>query len=117
MPSARPILACLVALSLAVAGLEAAAYSAGFDVASNAMSFWGLVFSLLLAWWVAADARDKPHIYRPYEFGWLVLYSLPIYLPYYLLRTRGAMGLLGLLGFIVLYFLGYFLQIALWLAS
>jgi hypothetical protein len=115
--SASTLLWFLVALSFAVALLQAAVFQAGFDVGDNPLSLWGLVFPLTLAWWVAADSRGRSNIYRPFEFGWLVLYSLPVYLPYYLVRTRGPAGMVGLLGFVALYFLGFLFQLALWFAS
>ncbi len=117
MLSPRPILLCLIALSLFVAMVEAAAYWWGFLVADDALSLWGLVFPILLAWWVVTDSRDKPYIYKPFSFGFLVLYSLPVYLPYYLFRTRGAAGALSLVGFITLYLLGFLLQLGMWVAS
>jgi hypothetical protein len=115
--SASAVLRFLVALSIGVALLQAAAYNSGFDVSDRGLSLWGWVFPITLAWWVALDSRGRPNIYRPFEFGWLVLYALPIYLPYYLFRTRGAAGLAALLGFVVLYILGFLLQLGLSLAS
>jgi hypothetical protein len=117
MLSPRPILICLIALSLFVAAVEVAAYDSDFLVADNALSLWGLIFPILLAWWVVNDSRDKPYIYKPFSFGFLVLYSLPVYLPYYLFRTRGAAGALSLAGFILLYLLGFLLQLGMWAAG
>jgi len=68
---------------------------------------------VLLVLWVDTDSRDYPKIYRPYEYGYLVfLFWLP-YLPYYLWRTRGWVGMLILGGFLVLLMLGYLVQWAL----
>jgi hypothetical protein len=94
--------------------VQAAAYHGGFFLGDRGLTLWNVVFPLTLAWWVSADSRNHPAIYRPFEFGWLVLYALPIYLPYYLVRTRGLAGVGLLLGFIALYCLGTLMQLALW---
>lgn len=104
-------------MSVAVGSIEAAAYHSGFYANARALSLWGFVFPLVLAWWVAADSRGRTDIYRPFEFGWLVLYSLPLYLPYYLFRTRGVVGIVALVGFVLLFNLGLLLQLGLWFAS
>jgi hypothetical protein len=113
----RAVLLFLCALSLQVALLQAITYSLGYELGGYALALWGTLFPLLLAWWVAEDSRGRRGIYRPFEFGWLVYLILPIYLPYYLYRTRGAAGALVLLGFIVLFFLGSLLQFGISLAS
>lgn len=116
-PSPKALLGVLIVLSIAVALIQAAAYQAEFEVGAHALSLWDFVFPLILAWWVAIDSRGRQNVYRPFEFGWLVFYYLPVYLPYYLVRTRGVFGIVGLLGFISLYLLGFLLQLGLWLAS
>ncbi|PYL78792.1 MAG: hypothetical protein DMF21_14380 [Verrucomicrobia bacterium] len=57
---------------------------------------------ILVAMWVDADSRGRPHIYRPYEHGWLIyVYWIP-YVPYYFWRTRGAKGVLEFAGLLCL---------------
>jgi hypothetical protein len=114
---AKHVLALVVVLSLAVAAIEAASFHADLEVRAGALSFWGLVFALLLAWWVVADSGGRPNVYRPFKYGWLVFLALPFYLPYYLLRTRGVVGLVWLLSFALLYTLGFLLQWAIWVAG
>lgn len=59
------------------------------------------VFFLVL--WIDADSKERPYIVRPFDYGlFLYLFWLP-YLPYYLWRTRGAIGLLMLTGFLLLF--------------
>jgi hypothetical protein len=115
--SANAVLYFFVSASVAIGLIEVFAYHFGTDVRRGALALWSQVSALLLAWWVAADSRGRPGIYRPFEFGWLVLVALPIYLPYYLFKTRGVMGLAILLGFLALPSLGFFLQLGLWVAS
>jgi hypothetical protein len=103
-------LLALVVLSLVVGGYEAALFSMGHFVGLPFQATWPLVFLVLLVLWVDQDCRERKNIYRPFEFGFLVfLFWLP-YLPYYLLRTRKAWGLLWLLGFTLLFYSGYWLQ-------
>jgi hypothetical protein len=113
---ATHLLLAIILLASGVAGLELAAHVQDIEVSSRALSLWGIVYSLLLAMWVDADSRGRAAIYRPFEFGWLVLVAAVFYLPYYLLKTRGAMGVLWLAGFIVLPVLGVLLQFAFWMS-
>lgn len=87
----------------------------GLEVSARGVVVWTLVYSLLVAMWVDADSRSRAEIYRPFEFGWLVLVAAVFYLPYYLLKTRGVLGIFWLLGFVVLPILGPLLQWAQWL--
>jgi len=61
-----------------------------------------LGFLWLLGWWLRRDSRLRS-ISGVYDLG-LFLYMLgPFILIYYLLKTRGARGLLVILGFVVAY--------------
>jgi len=68
-----------------------------------------VTLALVIAW-VELDCRERKGIYRPFEFGFLLLLFWPFYLPYYLFRTRRAYATLWLIGFVGLYYLGYLLQ-------
>lgn len=108
--NSRVLLLSLVLLSLLVGGYEAALFSVGRSAALPFRVTWSLIFLVLLVLWVDLDCRERKNIYRPFEFGFLVfLFWLP-YLPYYLLRTRRAWGLLWLLGFALLFYAGNWLQ-------
>lgn len=108
--NSKALLLALGVLSLMVGGYEAALFSIGRSVGVPFQATWTLVFLVLLVLWVDLDCRERKNIYRPFEFGFLVfLFWLP-YLPYYLLRTRRAWGLLWLLGFALLSYSGYWLQ-------
>ena len=62
---------------------------------------WGL--SLLLVWWVEADARETG--YRPcFEYNAFMFFGWPVLLPHYLLRTRGRHGFLLIFYFLALLF-------------
>ena len=108
--SSRAVLITLVLLSVAVGAYEAVLFSFGHVAGQSFHIVWSLVFVLLLIFWLELDCKERKEIYRPFEFGFLLfLFWLP-YLPYYLLRTRHAHGLLWLLGFVLLFYLGYALQ-------
>ena len=74
---------------------------------SHALAFgWPIAFLFLVALWVVEDSKSFPAIYKPFEFGFLVYIVTPLYLSYYLWRTRRFGGLSLLVGFVVLYWLG-----------
>lgn len=112
-PRLRPktlLLAALITLSIGASIYEGVLYWHGLQVRGGAALLWPLVFLVLLVAWVDADSKDYPQIYRPFEYGYLVfLFWLP-YLPYYLWRTRGVVGVFVLGGFIGLFMLGTLVQ-------
>jgi len=105
------LLLVLVGLSVLGAIHQGILYWHDSEDTRNLFSIWQLFFALVLALWVDTDSKDYPQVYRPYEYGYLVLlYWIP-YLPFYLWRTRGpAVGMLMLVGFVGLWFLGYLVQ-------
>jgi len=114
--NSKILLLALAVLSLMVGGYEVVLFSVGRFVGVPFQTVWSLVFLVLLVQWVDLDCRERKNIYRPFEFGFLVfLFWLP-YLPYYLLRTRKAWGLLWLLGFVALFYSGYWLQWVVYMA-
>jgi hypothetical protein len=58
---------------------------------------WKVVFCILLTAWISADSRPRPMIHRPFCRGATVFFALPVYAPYYLIRTRGAAGVLWIM--------------------
>jgi len=70
---------------------------------------WGT--SLLVVWWVQADARQTG--YRPcYEYGAFMFFGWPLLLPHYLLRTRGIRGFSWIGFFFLIFCLPWLLAIA-----
>jgi hypothetical protein len=65
----------------------------------------------LLALWINADSKDHPQVRRSFDFGFLVLMFWLPYLPYYLWRTRGPVGLSMFAGFVALLSMGFFVQL------
>lgn len=64
-----------------------------------------------LAWWVLDDCRRRG-LATPIDYGWLLIYAWPFVLPYHLLKTRGARGLLVLLGMAGLFIASYVVALA-----
>jgi len=62
------------------------------------------VFFLVL--WIDRDSKGRPEIYRPFEYGYLLLFLWLPYLPYYMWRTRRLPGLLAFVGLAALFFAG-----------
>jgi hypothetical protein len=55
-----------------------------------------------LAWWLREDSRRRG-VLSVYCLGFFLYLAWPVVMPYYLLKTRGAKGLLVMLGFVVAY--------------
>jgi hypothetical protein len=61
-----------------------------------------LGFLWVLGWWLRNDSR-KRGIRWVFDMGMFLYVAWPLVLPYYLLKTRGARGLLVTLGFVGAY--------------
>ena len=64
----------------------------------------GLVW--LVGWWLRRDSRPR-NLTSVYDLGMFRYILWPLIMPYYLLKTRGARGLLVVLGFVVAYVGGF----------
>ncbi len=114
---ARIILITIVGLAIFAAGADAALYQRDGVGAERLSLAWAIIFSLLVAMWIEADSRGNPKVYRPYDFAFLMYLVWPLYLPYYLVRTRGTWGLAWLMGFVSLYLLSWAFRRVIWLAA
>jgi polyferredoxin len=59
-------------------------------------------FLWAIGWWLRTDSR-KRGVASIYDLGFFLYIAWPVVLPYYLFKTRGAKGLLLILGFIAVY--------------
>jgi hypothetical protein len=56
----------------------------------------------IIGWWLRTDSR-KRGVMWVYDLGFFLCIAWPLVMPYYLVKTRGAKGLLVILGFIGAY--------------
>jgi hypothetical protein len=60
----------------------------------------GLLWAV--GWWLRTDSRRRG-VLSVYDLGFFLYLAWPIVMPYYLIKTRGAKGLLVMLAFVVAY--------------
>lgn len=112
------LLSVAVAMGVAVAAYQVAAFCQGYEPSADFQRLWGCVWALLLAIWVEEDSRGRPEVDRPSLDLGLFMYLIWIfYLPYYLLRTRGSRGWFWIAGLFALAFLGAILQLLIYAAT
>src|SRR6266404_6387880 len=60
--------------------------------------YW-IGFLWAVGWWLRTDSRRREFA-AVYDLGFFLYIAWPVVMPYYLVKTRGAKGLLLILGFI-----------------
>jgi hypothetical protein len=112
------ILRWTIGISVAVAVYQAVTFYLGLQTSAEFGKVWGYAFTGMLAFWVDEDSKRRPEFDRPsFDIGLFMYLAWLVYLPYYLLKTRGRNGWLWILGFLLLGFLGALLQLAVYAAS
>src|SRR5262245_8323977 len=106
-------------MGVAVAVYRAAALHAGaYEPSQDFERLWSVVFAVLLAAWVDEDSRGRQDVQLPsLDLGMFVFLIWVLYLPWYLLRTRGRQGWLWIAGLFALAFLGPVLQLLFYAAT
>ena len=105
------LIAALIAVSTISALFEGLYYQRGVSSTPATATLASALSAFLIALWIDVDREDHPQVGRSFDYGYLVLIFLLPYLPYYLWRTRGAVGLLMLAGFLSLISLGFLVQL------
>jgi uncharacterized membrane protein len=100
----------LVVISILMALYEFIAYIIEIYPNEYLLKISSTIFLFLLVMWVVEDGRSKTNIYKPYDFGFLILMFWLPYMPYYFLKTRGLIGLVYLVGLLFLLNMGLLLQ-------
>jgi hypothetical protein len=59
-------------------------------------------FLWIIGWWLKRDSR-KQGVSLVFDTGLFLYVAWPVIMPYYLLKTRGAKGLITILGFLGVY--------------
>lgn len=96
--------ASLVYLTVAITHFAQGIYlGAYFEPPAGFVFLDWVLFIWVIGWWVLADSR-KRGAELTYDTGLFLVIAWPIFMPYYLLKTRGAKGLLIILTFIAVYF-------------
>ena len=89
-----PILTLTLIYSVGMAILS----SHGQPEPDGAGILWRVTFALFVVRWVMLDRR-RHSMATPFEFSAFVFFAWVVVLPYCLYKTRGARGLLNVLGF------------------
>src|SRR5947207_218276 len=71
-----------------------------FPAAVTLLFTVGLLWAV--GWWLRTDSRRRGAL-SVYDLGFFLYLAWPIVMPYYLIKTRGAKGLLVILGFVAAY--------------
>jgi hypothetical protein len=100
----------LFVISILMALYELIAYLLEIYPNEYLLKISSTVFLFMLVMWVVEDGRSRKNIYKPYEFGFLVLIFWLPYIPYYFVKTRGLIGVMYLLGLLLLLNMGLLLQ-------
>lgn len=112
------VLRWTIGLGVIVAIYQAAIFHLGLQASADFEKVWGYVFAGMLAFWVDTDSKNRAEIYRPsFDIGLFIYLVWLVYLPYYLLRTRGRRGWFWIIGLFGLAFLGTILQLLIYVAS
>jgi hypothetical protein len=107
----RWLIISLIGISMISALLEGLFYWHGMPSAPASSTGASVLSVILIALWIDADSKVRPDVARCFDYGFLVtMFWLP-YLPYYLWRTRGTVGLLTFAGFLGLLSMGFLVQL------
>lgn len=64
------------------------------------LSWIGLLW--IIGWWLRTDSRGRD-VARVYDMGFFLFIAWPLVLPYHLVKTRGAKGLVAVVAFVAAY--------------
>lgn len=73
------------------------------------------ILTILLATWLVMDTPLQGRRSPTFDHGWLVMAVLPIYGPYYLVRTRRWQGVLMIAAGVLLFLLPSLAEVLVWL--
>jgi len=110
------IVVVLLAISAAFCVVGGVAASRGKEVSQSTDVLWTLVFSILVTLWARNDDR-YPVTRSRGDYSYLLMFFFwPVVLLNHALRSRGIEGAVLYVGFMAIYFVPYFVQMAAWLA-
>ena len=95
--------ALIVVLTVFMAFTAGVYWAAGLDgPARSHQLLWYVAWWWTLTLWVVMDARER-HLPLAFDQGLFVYLAWPVYIPVYLVRSRGVMGLVWLGAFVGIY--------------
>jgi hypothetical protein len=103
-----------VGVSVVIACYDGWLYSRALAPGEHLFDLHQLVVSIAFATWLAADTRAMGRPYPSFDYGWFVMAALPIYGPYYLIRTRRWRGVLMSIGTVLLFLLPWIAELLAW---
>jgi hypothetical protein len=116
--NAKFVFILLVLLSIAMGLYESVLYINELELRDTLQGLWSFVFIVLLVLWIIEDSKNHSKIYRPFDFGFLVLLFYVAYVPYYLYKTRGfVIGSSLIFSLIILFNIGWLFTVLINLAS
>jgi hypothetical protein len=89
-------------------------YSRAQVADENLFSMHQFVVFIALATWLVADTRAAGRPQPSFDYGWFVMATLPIYGPYYLVKTRRWRGALMGIGAVLLFLLPWITVLLVW---
>ena len=105
----------LLLFAVALTGMLATYLSLGFVPSTTFEIFAAFCWSLLLAFWVVADARRRTGV-PCFDFGFFCYLFLPVVIPWYCFWSRGRRGALTLVVLACLWLAPYVIASIVWAA-
>lgn len=97
--SPAPLLYSFVVITQLAQG---AYFGAQLEFPEAGTLLFGIGILWAVGWWLLSDSRRRGGL-SVYDPGFFLYLAWPVVMPYYLIKTRGAKGLLIVLGFIAVY--------------
>ncbi len=107
----RPVFGLAAVISISSFHYGAMGYL-GYDPSHEAEVIINFALIFCVSWWTYSDAHER-NSFRPFQFGELLIFFLPIVLPVYMYSTRGWRGIPLAFG---LYLMMYIPNIIGWVA-
>ena len=109
------LIVSLIGISVISALIDSFFYLRGASSMPASSVGAGLLSVFLLVLWIDADSKVHPQVARCFDYGFLMLMFWLPFLPYYLWRTRGTVGLLMYAGFLSLLSMGFLVQLLIYI--
>ena len=92
-----------------VTGFGSGGYRAhGIEISGpfRVLTYFG--FLIVMTFWLQKDSR-RSEAWRVWDFGFFMCLIWPLFVPYYLFKTRGAKGILPVIGLVGSYVIAFIL--------